>query len=502
MQKICSGCLLLVVLCSHIFGATAHVPAVVTQHYNNARTGANTNEDIITIANAGSLSLLFQVNIEREICGQVLYVENAIGTTNAIYFWTNANQDGSPASLYGVDADNGTIIWSRKLNDTAQFQTETPVIDLASKTLFFVTKNYKDINAGDSGYGTQLLHAVDIATGKEKAGSPVKVDVSVNDSKGAGSSGGVVRFSNVHSNTRPGLLLVNGVIYIGYAYNSDAHPYHGWIFGYSYDQTKFTQESYFYTTPEGSAGGIWQGGKGLASDGQYVYCSVGNGDFDPSKQQWAMAVLKLTLDLKVADYYTVPEWKGYSNGDRDTGNAGPLLVPGTPYLFIGPTKYGKGHLLDTNNMGKWVSTTQDTAHQTITLASSVPPQPVSWVAPGGQIYIYVWISGGEIHQYKFDKTTNKMDANPTISSTTGDTGGGALSISSNGEENGILWALGFRGGKLYALDAADISKPPLWQASNGSDTHFGWVVVANGKVYSPTGGGGNPGNYLKVYAHK
>jgi len=363
-----------------------------------------------------------------------------------------------------------------------------------------VTKNYKDIS-GDSGFGTQLLHAIDISNGKEKSGSPVIVDATVNDAKGAGSKNGVVNFRDLHSNTRPGLLLVNGVIYIGYAYNSDASPYHGWIFGYSYNG-QFKQEYVFYTTPGGSEGGIWQAGKGLASDGQNIYCSVGNGDFDPSKQQWGMAVLKLSLQLKVEDYYNYPDYKRLSDGDADTGNAGPLLIPGTPYLFLGPTKYGRGHLLDTRNMGKWVSTTQDTAHQTINMGGSVPPQPVVWTAPGGQIYIYVWVPGGEIHQYKFDSATNKMDANPTFSAKLGDNGGGGLSISSNGEDNGILWAIGFGGGKLYAMDATDVSKPALWQSAMGGDTHFGWVVVANGKVYSPTGGGGNPGTYLKVYGFK
>jgi len=436
--------------------------------------------------------------MQRSLCGQVLYVEKVRvnGTqANVVYFWANSNSDGSPAFLYAVDADNGAQYWVKKLNTTAQFQTETPVIDVASETLFFVTKNYLDLDTGDSGYGTQLLHAIDITNGNEKSGSPIRVDVSVKDT-GEGSKNGVLTFSQVHSNVRPALLLANGIIYFAYAYNSDRSPYHGWIFGYSYGAGGFKQEMYFLTTPGGRQGGIWQGGKGLVSDGQNIYCSVANGDFDPSKSQYSMAVLKLTPQLKVEDYYTVNDYKGLSSGDQDTGNAGPLLIPGTPYLFIGPTKYGRGHVLDTRNMGKWVSPTQDTAHQTIDMGPKyhVPQQPIVWVGPNGQIYIYVWTESEPIYQYTFDKATGTVGA--PAKSTFGDTSGGALSISSDGVNNGILWALGFGGGKLYALDATDITKPPLFNVSGGTDAHFGWVVVANGKVYSPSGGN------LKVYGIK
>jgi len=319
----------------------------------------------------------------------------------------------------------------------------------------------------------------------------------VNDANGEGSKNGVVTFSQLHSNSRPGLLLTNGIVYFGYAYNTDMPPYHGWIFGYSYGAGGFKQESYFYSTPEGSQSGIWQSGKGFASDGQYIYCSVGNGDFDPSKSQYSMAVLKLTLQLKVVDYYTVNDWKTLSNADFDTGNAGPLLIPGTPYLFIGPTKYGRGHILDTRDMGKWVSTTQDTAHQTILMAvhrGRKIQQPVIWIGPNEQIYIYDWTANDTMYQYNFDKDTGTVG--DPIKATLGDTSGAALSISSNGENNGIIWALTYDSGYLYALDATDITKPPLWKTSGGNDAHFGWVVVANGKVYSPSGGS------LKVYSVK
>jgi len=376
-----------------------------------------------------------------------------------------------------------------ELNKTAQYQTATPVIDPATNIMYFVTKNYLDINPNDSGYGTQLLHAVDITQGIEKPFSPIKVDVAMNDSQGAGTNGTYVVFSNCHSNSRPGLLLLNNNIYIGYSYNSDQDPYHGWIFSYSYNQNSgFTQNTVFYDSPGDDEAGIWQAGKGIMSDGEYIYISVGNGPYNPQLGQWGMVVAKLTQSLSVVDWYLVPDYAALSSADLDTGNVGPLLIPGTTgYLFLGPTKYTRGHVLDINNMGKWISTTQDTAHQTINNLSApyeVPAQPVAWVAPGGQTYIYLWVPGYPIAQYSYSNASNLMSTSPYIAASSLSTSGGALCISSDGANNGILWAQG--GSNFYALNASDVSQAPFW-SSSGSWSHFGFPVVTDGKAFFPSG---------------
>ena len=48
-------------------------------------------------------------------------------------------------------------------------------------------------------------------------------------------------------------------------------------------QDNITQHTNTVCTPNGPpGGGIWQSGKGLASDGTYIYLSTGNGQFAPS----------------------------------------------------------------------------------------------------------------------------------------------------------------------------------------------------------------------------
>ena len=89
---------------------------------------------------------------------------------------------------------------------------------------------------------------------------------------------------------RPGLQLVNGVVYIAWASYCDNTPFHGWIMGYN--ETNLTQQSVWVTTANGSNGGIWQGGASLAADTSgNLFTMTGNGTFDASTGARAMEIL-------------------------------------------------------------------------------------------------------------------------------------------------------------------------------------------------------------------
>ena len=69
---------------------------------------------------------------------------------------------------------------------------------------------------------------------------------------------------------------------------------------------------------------------------------------------------------------------------------------------VGGTKYGKGHLIDTNNMGGWSGSPSaaDTCVQTITTASSAVGQnPIAWQGPNAT-FIYIWAANQLIEQYR------------------------------------------------------------------------------------------------------
>jgi len=133
---------------------------------------------------------------------------------------------------------------------------------------------------------------------------------------------------------------------------ADTPPYHGWAFAYHYDNTKkqFVQVAAFCVTPNGQEGGIWGASQGFASDGNFIYFTTGNGDFDPGKGDMSMAALKMTLQLKVVDYFVPSQYASYAQRDWDLGGCGLMLLANSHVAIVGVTKYGAVHLVDINNM--------------------------------------------------------------------------------------------------------------------------------------------------------
>src|SRR5439155_17488337 len=119
---------------------------------------------------------------------------------------------------------------------------------------------------------------LDLATGVEQMNGPVTINASVAGS-GVASVDGVVTLDPLKHLQRPGLLLLNGAVYMAFASHGDDEPYHGWIIAYnSHDLSQ--QTAAFNVTPNGAEGGIWQGGRGLAADGAgNIFAISGNGDF-------------------------------------------------------------------------------------------------------------------------------------------------------------------------------------------------------------------------------
>jgi len=411
-----------------------------------------------------------------------------------LFCWTNNDQDNTNTTVYAFDADTFAQVWAIPIGLSAVWSTQAPAIDPVTNILYFIYKNNND-------NGFNYIIAIDIFTGKQLADSPKLINATV---KGTGdaSVGGEVAFQSIdgkrtHQNSRVSILVLNSVLYLGFAHNSDSFPYHGWIFSYQYNiqASKFNQLAYFCTTPNDGLGGVWQSGQGIATDGKFIYFTTGNGNFDPNRNSWSMAVLKLSLQLTVVDYFVPANWKGYSNGDQDLGNCGPTIIPNTRFLVVAVTKYGAAHLVDTANMGKF-NGQRDACKQTVSVNNGfVAPggNPVAWDLGGGKgAKIYMWGPNLAVYQYHFDPVKELLDL-PGVN-WAGDKAGGSLFITSNGENDAILWALGMDG-KVYAFDASkDLSVGPIWTYTLPSrSVHWQWPLISNGKVYVP---GGNAKTYV------
>src|ERR1700677_628374 len=249
-----------------------------TQHNDLGRTGQNLNETTLTTANVRSTTFgkLFSYPVDNQVYGQPLYVPNVSipgqGTHNVLYVVTEGD------SIFAFDADglSPTVLWSLNFTNPANGVniiscilsglqcgiypntgiTGTPVIDPTTNTMYVLVRT-AETTAGVINY-VQRLHALNIATGAEMLGGPVAIAASVKGT-GVGSAHGVVTFNSLHENHRPGLTLANNTIYIAYAGSA-----HGWIL--AYNAQTLAQVGAFCSTPNGSLGGVWATGNGLAVD--------------------------------------------------------------------------------------------------------------------------------------------------------------------------------------------------------------------------------------------
>jgi hypothetical protein len=437
---------------------------VLTQHNDLSRTGANTSETILTPANVNSNTFgkLFTDGVDAQVYAQPLYVENLSifgGKYNVVFVCTESN------SVYAFDADTaGPPYWHVNLG--APFTTScgdllpvvgitgTPVIDLSSGTLYVDTK----LASGPA----HKLHALDITNGSEKFGGPVTISASA--------------FSASVEHQRPGLLLLNGVVYVCFGSHCDGGSYHGFVMGYN--ATNLSQVSVFNVTPTGTKGAVWSGGMAPAADSSgNIYIMTGNGDFDGGAN-FGESMVKLNGTLSVLDYATPANWSSLNAGDTDFGSGGPTLLP-TGYA-VGMGKDGNMYLANVSNMGHVGNFAQVLPAQSS--GDTVGKSPVYWQGTFME-YIFALHSNGRTKSFQFSGTNIITTPLGTAAFSQSDRCGG-LSLSANGRTNGILWEIG-SDSNLRAYDAVNFPKL-LWSGSVGTYVKMTCPTIANGKVYVGT----------------
>ena len=345
--------------------------SVTTFHYDNARTGQNPNEAVLTPSNVNvnQFGKLFTIPVDGYVYAQPLYLSHlsiAGGTHSVLYVATEHD------SVYAMDADNGTVLWHQSFIDPAAGITtvssaavgctdlvreigitSTPVIDPGSGTIYVLAKTT------ENGTQIQRLHALDIATGTEKFGGPVQISATVN---GTGEGGSTISFNALRQLQRPGLLLDRGHI-MGWASHCDNPPFHGWVM--SYAAGSLVQEAVFNTSPNGSDAGVWQSGDGIAADANgNLFFATGNGTYDGNANgDYGDSILKLSPPMagtfNVADWFTPHNQSVMNTGDSDLGAGGVLLLPDLssssthPHLLVQQGKGGTIYLVDRDNMGQY-----------------------------------------------------------------------------------------------------------------------------------------------------
>ena len=476
-------------------------------HNDLGITGQNLNETLLSPANvnASHFGKLFSYTLDGQSFSQPLFVPNVPvpnqGVHNLVFAATEHD------SVYAFDADTQATLWTVNFTNPAMGVTTvpsddlangespitpeigitgTPAIDGSSGTLFVVAMTK------ENGAYLHRLHALDITTGNEKFGGPVVIQASV-----SGMHGQVV-FDSMHQLQRPGLLVSNGVVYICFGSYSDWNPYHGWIIGY--DAFTLTQVAVWNTTPNGGQGAIWQAGASLSADSAgNIFGIVANGTFDADTggSNYGESFVKLApATLSISDYFTPFNQDLLNDGDIDVGSAGFTLLPDQPgafpHLGVSAGKEGKIYLVNRDNLGRHQSGSDSQIVQSIpdALGASTLTNDRNFsTATYWQGNIY-FIGNQDVIKH-FALTNGLLSISPASSGThVYGFPGGNMSVSANGSQNGIVWAIEAGGADvLHAYDATDVAQELYNSDQAGSRDHFGSAVrftvptVMNGKVF-------------------
>jgi hypothetical protein len=489
---------------------------VLTYHNDPGRTGLNDAETILTPANVNptSFGLKFNLLVDGKVDAQPLFASNVAipGKTPRNMLIVATEHD----SVYAFGAGQGDKIWQVSVlkpgetpSDPINCDQIVPEIGVTATPVISRTQGPNGaiyliaMSKDNLGNYHQRLHALDLATGAELFGGPVDIRASY-PGTGDNSSEGRVVFDPKQQVERPGLLLLNGVIYTAWGSHCDIRPYTGWVMGHN--ASTLAKESVLNLAPNGSEAAVWMAGAGIAADHSgNLYMLVGNGDFDttldangfPITGNYGNSFVKISTanGLAVADYFAMHNQQQENDADVDLGSGGTIVVPQMPdaigrlrFLAVGAGKDTNIYLVDRSNMGKF---DLNVNHVRQELDGALPGG--AWSSPAffnGKLY-YGSV-GRPIYAFQFSNA--RLSAGPVMQ-TANSFGypGTTPSISANGVTHPIVWAA--ENGTVAVLHAyygntlQEIYNSN--QALNGRDqfgkgNKFVTPTIANGHVFVGT----------------
>jgi hypothetical protein len=477
-----------------------------TASVDTLRTGWDQNEPGLapSAVSASDFGQLFATNVDGQVYAQPIVVG---GTLIAA---TENNW------IYGMNPATGAVTWSRNVGPAWPASaigcgdlvpnigiTSTPVYDPATGSVFFTAK----VNDGpDADHPHFYMHSISPATGAERSGWPVTI-------QGSPTNDPANTFNAKTAAQRPGLLLLDGVVYAGFASHCDYGPYVGYVAGV---RTTTPAMSTLWSTEAGRSSGmagIWQSGGGLVSDGSgRIIVSTGNG-VSPAPgpgtsppATLAESVIRLQVNgdgsLTARDYFSPANNGKLDQDDTDFGSGGPVALPagfGTaahPRLLVQTGKDGRVYLLDRDNLG---GTAQGPGGTDASIGAPAGPyngvwgHPAVWGGDGG--YVYQVENQGFLRAFKYGVNgagLPTLTSTATSSSTFGYTSGSPV-VTSTGTTSGsaIVWVMSSDGsnganGQLRAYDALPVGGQLhlRYSAPIGTATKFAVPATDGGRVFA------------------
>ena len=302
----------------------------LTFSYDTERTGWARGETKISKATVSQLQLLWRLQtdtvpnpVNRYSTLTDAVVANNIpfrdGPKRAVFVGSHDN------SIYAIDGDKGSILWTRKYPNTAKPPVAasgncpnnlnaTPVIDRQNGTLYFLPNDGK-------------LRGVSIASDGEDKFAATSI---------------VPPFSRNFS-----LNLVDGRIFTGTTRGcANAMSQ---VVGIDVNDPDHPMSHFFTSTGKGS--GPWGRG-GIVKTPFGMLAQTADGAYDPASGRWGSSVVGLSKDGRLTDSFTPIDQEELDARDFDLGSSSPVVFPfGGRTLVAVAAKEGKIYLLDAKNLG-------------------------------------------------------------------------------------------------------------------------------------------------------
>ncbi len=507
--------------------AAAPAFADVTGAADDLRTGWYPNEPSLTPALVEGES--FQQAFSRTLPGHGQIYAQPLVADNTLLVATEDDR------AFGLNPVTGSVRWERRFGEPVAWNdpeiecedlkpeigiTGTPVVDTETNVAYFTSNSYVGKKANLGSPIAWYMQAIEMSSGKEVAGFPVKIAGEAQNLPG-------VKFEAPEELQRPALLLMNGVVYAGFGSHCDKPLFQGWLVGVSAAEHRLT--TMWATAKEG--GSIWQAGGGLISDapGQILF-ATGNGPgtgakafplpgpgTDPTEGRLAEAVVRVEVqkegNLKATDLFSPYNNEFLDESDLDLGSAAPIALPsqyfGTkkvPNLLLQPSKEGDMYLLNRGleelggvAQGK---AGKDADVQTLEGNGGVWDGAAVWPGNGGYVYVPSVSPGGasggssgNLHTFKYGVEAIEE---PTLSlaATSPETfwfGSGSPIVTSEGTTSGtaVLWITwcptpGCENAELLAYNPVPLPNETLqllWHEPIGTANKFSRPDAANDHIY-------------------
>jgi hypothetical protein len=454
--------------------APATFAANVTQHHNHDSRDGLYLDPLFTQSAAANLTrdLNFNGTIVGNVYAQPLYIENGPGGVAMVIAVTESN------NVYALNSATGNIIWQRNVgtaitsglpcgNINPLGITGTPIVDLASRALFFDAET-----TPSAGTFRHMIYSLNVDTGAINAGWPVDVNAAVPG------------FDSSVQSERAALGLVGNIVYVPYGGRfGDCGGYHGRLVGVQMNNPASVMA--WATTATG--GGVWGPG-GVANDGTNTFVVTGNTFNTGGTWGGGEAVIRLQpgpiFSGSPNDYWAPTNWLALDNGDTDLGGSGAILVdvPGaTPSaLVVALGKDGNAYLLNRSILGGIVA---PVAQSHVGSGSIIQAAATYRTALG--TYVAFRANSSTLTTFRITATNP-----PTITSgwsVTGTGRGSPFVTTTDGTSNVVVWIVGAEGDqRLHAYDGDTGNVVYNGGGANelmAGTQRFNTGIAARGRIY-------------------